>query len=108
MRILLAQNSLYYPSHGGGDKSNRLLIEALAARGHACRVVTRIAEFGPAGHEQFLGELKARSVAAESCEGGVVIFQRAGVDVHTVTNRPSLRAYFAEQAGEFDPDVIIA
>ncbi|HXS97225.1 MAG TPA: hypothetical protein VN736_21660 [Candidatus Limnocylindrales bacterium] len=30
MRILLAQNSLYYPAHGGGDKSNRLLIAALA------------------------------------------------------------------------------
>ena len=41
MRILLAQNSLYYPAHGGGDKSNRLLMEALAARGHACRVVAR-------------------------------------------------------------------
>ena len=108
MRILLAQNSLYYPSHGGGDKSNRLLIEALAARGHTCRGVTRIARFGPAGHEAFLEELKARSVAAESSGRGVVIFLRAGVEVHTVTNRPSLRAYFAEQAGEFDPDVIIA
>ena len=32
MRMLLAQNSLYYPSHGGGDKSNRMLMEALAAR----------------------------------------------------------------------------
>ena len=39
MRILLAHNSLYYPSHGGGDKSNRLLMEALAARGHPVRVV---------------------------------------------------------------------
>src|ERR1035441_9116427 len=42
MRILLAQNSLYYPAHGGGDKSNRLLIEALAPRGHQGRVVARI------------------------------------------------------------------
>ena len=46
MRILLAQNSLYYPAHGGGDKSNRLLIEALAARGHACRAAARISVFG--------------------------------------------------------------
>jgi hypothetical protein len=45
MRILLAQNSLYYPAHGGGDKSNRLLIEALAARGHVCRVVARLSTF---------------------------------------------------------------
>ena len=32
MRILLAHNSPYYPAHGGGDKSNRLLMEALAAQ----------------------------------------------------------------------------
>jgi hypothetical protein len=43
MKILLAQNSLYYPSHGGGDKSNRLLMEALARKGHVCRVVARLA-----------------------------------------------------------------
>ena len=46
MRILLAHNSLYYPSHGGGDKSNRLLMEALAARGHTVRVVARVEKFG--------------------------------------------------------------
>src|ERR1017187_1274275 len=45
MRILLAQNSLYYPAHGGGDKSNRLLLEALAARGHVCQVVARLSVF---------------------------------------------------------------
>ena len=52
MRILLAQNSLYYPAHGGGDKSNRLLLEALAARGHECRVVARISVFGEAEHQR--------------------------------------------------------
>src|SRR5207245_6781282 len=46
MRILLAQNSLYYPAHGGGDKSNRLLLEALRELGHDCRVVARISVFG--------------------------------------------------------------
>ena len=49
MRIMLAHNSLYYPSHGGGDKSNRLLMEALAGRGHAVRVVARIERFGAEG-----------------------------------------------------------
>ena len=54
MRILLAHNSLYYPSHGGGDKSNRLLMEALAARGHEVRVVARIERFGAEGQRQLL------------------------------------------------------
>ena len=39
IRILLAHNSLYFPSHGGGDKSNRLLMEALAARGNAAEAL---------------------------------------------------------------------
>jgi surfactin synthase thioesterase subunit/glycosyltransferase involved in cell wall biosynthesis len=80
MRILLAQNSLYYPAHGGGDKSNRLLMEALAARGHACRVVAR---------------------------GVTPIFERAGVEVHTVTDA-NLRAHFAGQVEAFEPEVILA
>jgi surfactin synthase thioesterase subunit/glycosyltransferase involved in cell wall biosynthesis len=107
MRILLAQNSLYYPAHGGGDKSNRLLLEALAARGHACRAVARISVFGEQGHAEFLQALAARGVTPLSTADGVVTFRRAGVDVHVVTGG-NLRAHFAAQAEEFAPDVILA
>ena len=106
MRILLAQNSLYYPAHGGGDKSNRLLIEALAARGHECRVVARIGVFGDAGHTQYLESLAARGVTPQSSADGVVVFERAGVAVHVVT-KGNLRAHFAGQAEVFAPDVIL-
>jgi len=106
MRILLAQNSRYYPAHGGGDKSNRLLIEALAARGHECQVVARISKFGESEHETFLGELAARSVAVES-SAGAVMFHRAGVEVHTVTRHPSFRGYFSERIERFQPEVIL-
>jgi surfactin synthase thioesterase subunit/glycosyltransferase involved in cell wall biosynthesis len=107
MRILLAQNSLYYPAHGGGDKSNRLLVEALAARGHECRVVARISVFGDAGHTQYLESLAARGVTHQSSADGVVVFERAGVEVHVVTHG-NLRAHFAAQAEAFAPDVILA
>src|ERR1022692_1504215 len=76
MRILLAQNALYYPAFGGGDRSNRLLLEALAERGHECRVVARIARFGAGGHAQYLRELAARAVSPVSSEDGVVVFRR--------------------------------
>src|SRR5438552_8669447 len=108
MRILLAQNSRYYPAHGGGDKSNRLLMEALAAREHTCLVVARISQFGHREHELFLSELASRGVPNESDEDGVVSFERAGVRVLIVTNRPSLRAYFSEQIQSFQPEVIVA
>lgn len=107
MRILLAQNALYYPAYGGGDRSNRLLMEALAARGHTCRVVARIARFGAAGHRQYLQDLAARSVKPLSTEGGVVVLHRAGVEAHVVTDHPNLRAYFVSQVAAFQPGIIL-
>jgi surfactin synthase thioesterase subunit/glycosyltransferase involved in cell wall biosynthesis len=108
MRILLAQNSLYYPAHGGGDKSNRLLLEALAARGHACRVVARIPIFGEEEHARYLAELAARGVGAVSAGDGVVVFHLHEVEAHVATNQPHLRAYLAAQIEAFDPDIILA
>jgi surfactin synthase thioesterase subunit/glycosyltransferase involved in cell wall biosynthesis len=107
MRILLAHNSLYYPSHGGGDKSNRLLMEALAARGHACRVVARLAGSGETEHQGLLRDLARRATPVESAAGGMLSFRRQGVEVRTVTTRPNLRACFAEQMAEFAPDAIL-
>jgi surfactin synthase thioesterase subunit/glycosyltransferase involved in cell wall biosynthesis len=108
MRILLAHNSTYYPAHGGGDRSNRLLVEALAARGHACRVVARISGFGAAAHAHYLEELSAHGVVAETVEAGAVAFPLNGVEVRVVTNHPNLRAFFAAEITAFRPDVIIS
>ena len=106
MRILLAHNSLYFPSHGGGDKSNRLLMEALALRGHAVRVVARIAKFGPEEHQRLLRQLHERGVQPDVASDAAR-FSLNGVDVHTLTLNPQLRAYFSGQLAAFDPDVII-
>lgn len=107
MRILLAHNSLYYPSHGGGDKSNRVLMEQLAARGHRCRVIARTGSFGENAHAEFFDELARRGVAVDSSADGVVVFQHNGVDVHVATNHPNFRHYFAEQIDAFTPQVIL-
>jgi len=107
MRILLAQNSLYYPSHGGGDKSNRLLMEALAARGHDCRVVARLGSLDPAEQARLLEQLAERGVKARVEDSGVVVFQHRGVEVHVAASHPNLRAYFASQIAAHRPDVIL-
>jgi surfactin synthase thioesterase subunit/glycosyltransferase involved in cell wall biosynthesis len=106
MRILLAQNSLYYPAHGGGDKSNRLLMEALAARGHTCQVVARIGAFGEAEHERYLAELRTRGVRPRPASDGVVAFERAGVQIDVVTNA-NLRAHFVHRVETFRPDRVL-
>jgi surfactin synthase thioesterase subunit/glycosyltransferase involved in cell wall biosynthesis len=107
MRILLAHNSLYYPSFGGGDKSNRLLMEALAARGHEVRVVARLAKFEAEENAHFMVDLEARGVRPEVGEDALR-FVLNGVDVRTLTLNPQLRVYFSRQLSQFDPDVIVA
>jgi surfactin synthase thioesterase subunit/glycosyltransferase involved in cell wall biosynthesis len=106
MRILLAHNSLYYPSHGGGDKSNRLLMEALAARGHRVRVVARIERFGSEAQHQFISELSQRGIVP-AVNGGAVEFELNGVEVRTLTENSQMRAYFSAQIEAFDPAVVI-
>ncbi len=107
MKILLAQNSAYYPAHGGGDKSNRLLMEALAGRGHACRVVARTARFGEGEQGKYLEELAARGVEARCREAGVVAFERAGVEVRVLAGRPNLRAHLTAEIAAFAPEAIL-
>lgn len=107
MRVLLAHNSLYYPAHGGGDKSNRLLMEALAARGHQVRVATRVERFGKTDHDKLAAGLQSRGVAAHTTTEGIIRFERNGVDVRVLALASHLRAFFSSQIAEFDPDVIV-
>lgn len=107
MRILLAHNSLYFPSHGGGDKSNRLLMRSLAGRGHAVRVVARVERFGEESHRELWTELEARGVRPLPDGRSGIRMELDGVDVRVLTVSPHLRAFFGQQIAEFDPDVIL-
>jgi len=106
LRILLAHNSLYYPSYGGGDKSNRLLMQALAARGHAVRVVARVEHFGAEAHATLVHELTARGAALQFARSSVE-FQLNGVEVRILTRDPNLRAFFDAQVRAFSPEIVV-
>src|SRR5690348_11273337 len=106
MRILLGANALYYPAHGGGERSNRMVMEGLAARGHTCFVVTRIERFGPDGEERLAAELGERGVAPARESGGLR-FHLNGVEVLAATTAHSFRAFFVEHKNMFRPDVIV-
>lgn len=107
MQVLLAHNSLYYPSYGGGDKSNRLLMEALAARGHRVRVVSRVENFSAESHAALTGQLAGRGVEARTRDGVSVEFTLNGVEVRVLTASPYWRGYFEAQVAEFAPEVIL-
>jgi len=107
VRILLAHNSTYFPSTGGGDKSNRLLMEDLAARGHQVRVATRVESFGVEGHDHLVAELRKRGIEPDVSDGVTARFALRGVDVRTLSLSPHLRPFFQAQIVEFDPDIIV-
>jgi surfactin synthase thioesterase subunit/glycosyltransferase involved in cell wall biosynthesis len=106
MKVLLAHNSTYFPALGGGDKSNRLLMEALASRGHDVLVVTRVPEFSEASHEELKRELAARCIDAEE-DPESLSYALNGVRVRVLTRRPHLRGFFQSCLESFDPDVIV-
>lgn len=106
MKILLAHNSTYFPSLGGGDKSNRLLMEALAARGHQALTVTRVPEFGLPAHAALLEDLGRRSIPAREDHESVT-YTLNGVRVRVLTRQPHLRPFFQSCLDSFDPDIII-
>jgi amino acid adenylation domain-containing protein len=108
MKILLAQNMFYVPAHGGAVKANRLLLEALAARGHECRAVATIS----GGHgrrtlAQFHDDLAARGIAVDSSAHDVVVFRHRGVEVHAVAQTLQLGQQIAEVSRAFKPDVVL-
>ncbi len=100
LRILLVQNSLYYPAFGGGNKSNRLLMEALAGKGHRVRVITRIES--AAKRQSFLADLQTRGIQP-AVNSGSVSFELNGVEVRTETEVAFVRERWSEEVRNFHP-----
>ena len=92
MRILLTMNLPYVPAHGGANKGNRVLLEALARR-HAVRVVApALGTPSRVTLAQLRAELAAQGIGITSADG-VDRFTVDGVEVHAVTEPARLRAH---------------
>ena len=106
MKILLASNAQYFPAHGGGERSNRMLMEALAARGHQCLVITRLDRFGQDPASQWLAGVAGREVTPEAIPAGYA-FDLGGIRVIVAAQPSSFRAFFLFHKDAFRPDVIV-
>ncbi|HEV2800037.1 MAG TPA: glycosyltransferase family 4 protein [Pyrinomonadaceae bacterium] len=98
MKLLLIQKTVYYPTFGGANKSNLILMETLAARGHQCRVVA------PSAGAQ---AATAQGVRAKSNGHCASRYERNGVEVYAVGNQSQLREQVIKQARDFDPDWVL-
>jgi len=107
MKILLTQSTIYVPSIGGANKGNRLLLEALAERGHSCLAVTPASGLlGFSSRLDFLRALTDRGIRPTFSGPDVEVFHYNGVEVHAVWEG-SLVRHFLHQVHEFDPTWIL-
>ncbi|GAA3212616.1 glycosyltransferase family 4 protein [Dactylosporangium siamense] len=105
LTVLLAQNMRYLPSHGGANRSNRILLEELAARGHRCVAVTPLhATEHRLTVEDLLAELAGRGVTDARRAGDAVVYTHRGVTVHAVTAPARLAAHVLAVAAAEAPD----
>lgn len=108
LRVYLIHNSTYFPGQGGGDKSNRLLMEALVARGHKVRVFTRLESFGAAAAAAHQQSLAQRGIATVPWGEQGHRYELRGVEVRTVTREQPLGELLQADLREFRPDVILS
>lgn len=108
MKILIVMNLPYYPAHGGANKSNRIVAELLAARGHAVHMVAPALGVPPRTN---LGELRSsldeQGARVEGGDNGTWRYEIRGVHLHAVTDRHRLRETLVHCIDSLRPEWVI-
>ncbi len=111
MKILLLQDKVYLPSFGGGNKANRLLLEALARSGNECAAVSPalISRAGPSNEAEFHAEMAARNISVESPQPGMFRYnyRDVRVDAMNFSTTDHYRDFALRRISEFRPDAIL-
>jgi glycosyltransferase involved in cell wall biosynthesis len=108
MRILLIQNATFLPGHGGASKSNRLLLQSLAARGHRCVVVSPgIGAQGPDDRQALEAALRVRGIQMRTAADGHGQYDWHGIDVRVCVGPAMLFDAIAPVCAAYDPDWVL-
>lgn len=107
MRILLAQNLMYVPTHGGANKANRIICELLADRGHDCLVMASAGGAQTTLEGSYLDIVNTAGAEIESTESNGVRFRLRGVSVHALSNPAQLRAELTRELLGRRPDFVV-
>jgi glycosyltransferase involved in cell wall biosynthesis len=103
MRVLLAQNMPHAPAYGGANRSNRIMLEQLAQRGHECHVVAR----SSATSQEVTRHLDRHGATIGEIADGVLHYELAGVRVRAVLAGPHLVRTVLRVAAQVDPDWVL-
>ena len=98
---------MYIPIRGGASKANRLLMEALADRGHECQVVApAIGRQGSRTGAQFVSELKSAGHSSTASSHAMIV-RANNVEIHAVTNWSGVFEYIQMQTSAYRPDITL-
>jgi amino acid adenylation domain-containing protein len=106
MRLLLCMSLPWVPAHGGANKCNRRLLEALSARHEAHAVVPALGVPPRSTLPELRSHLSSQGIEVE--EGADVdVFRLGGVEVEAVTAPGRLRSRLVDRIRELQPDWIL-
>src|SRR5437660_10730919 len=110
MRVMMVYYGFYVTVHGGGAKTDRFIMEALARRGHDCRVLIPTSYTShQKSEDEFIHRLQQRSINYQRLDEGVLQFELNSVPITAVSEkgRPdflrshALRLELRRMAGAF-------
>jgi glycosyltransferase involved in cell wall biosynthesis len=105
---MLVERGRYIFNHGGAQKANKCLFEALAADGNECRAWTVLQGDARESMAGVSADLRRLGIRARARTPGSVEFTCDGVQVHAVeSSRSSMRDLLADIA-DWRPDWVIA
>jgi glycosyltransferase involved in cell wall biosynthesis len=108
MRLLLLQEERYFPTFGGSHKANRLLLEALARRGHRCLAVCPALN-GNTPLAEFHATMAERGIVPEQPARWRFRYQLRGVEVDGLWTPDLTRraAWIDRRIRSFRPDAVV-
>lgn len=109
MKILLVQAITYFPAFGGANKSYRLLLEALARKGHSCRLLAPTENnFQPSlSRQDVANAMNAAGMPLQRGDAVHDVTRVNQVDVHLVWEAMMLPRHFLTQLRLFDPTWVL-
>jgi glycosyltransferase involved in cell wall biosynthesis len=105
MRILLVQDRPFFGAYGGADKSDRMLMAALAREGYSCTVIAKTMSEQGESEESAIATFLDRGATAIARHAGVAIFRSESVEVHAVFK--NIREYIKSFLRNTRPDYVI-
>jgi glycosyltransferase involved in cell wall biosynthesis len=98
------QRGRYLPAYFGAQKANRALLEALAAVGCRCRVLTVVQGWGAGEREKLLAEAAELGIGPSLATESRIDLTLGGVDVTAVGPGRDLKGLVAAEVSDFCPD----